>query len=141
MSEFIDRENIDGEIFEHASASSVCGRVDGHEGQLGAVPFARTTEESEQRRRKRFGGKLKFESKRAYILDLRLCSWILNVPNKKNRCVILSNRNDHPINTIHPAYHITFPLCVYANVLIFVPMLPPFLPTICLLLILSLYLR
>jgi hypothetical protein len=36
------------------------------------------------------------------IIDLQLCSWILNVPNEKNRCVILSNGNVHLINTIHP---------------------------------------
>ncbi len=72
------------------------------------------------------------------IIDLRLCSRILNVPNKKNRCVILSNGNSHLINTIHPVYHITFPLCVYANVLIFVPMLSPSPQMLCLSLTLSL---
>ncbi len=54
------------------------------------------------------------------IIDLRLCSRILNVPNEKNRCVLLSNGSGHLIDTIHPAYHITFLLCVFANVLIFV---------------------
>ena len=68
-----------------------------------------------------------------HITDLRLCSRILNVPNEKNsRCVILSNRNGHLINTIHPVYHITFPLCVYGNVLIFVPILSPSPQTLCL---------
>ncbi len=55
------------------------------------------------------------------IIDLQLCSRILNVPAERNRIVILSNGNGHLIDTIHPTY--TFPLCVYANVLIFVPTL------------------
>ncbi len=75
------------------------------------------------------------------IIDLRLCGQILNVPNEENRCVTLSYRNGHLIDTIHPAYHVTFPLCVYANVLIFVPTLPPSLQTLCLSFILSLSLR
>ncbi len=50
------------------------------------------------------------------MVDLRICSQILNVPNEKNRCVVLSNGNGHLIDIIHPVYHITFLLCVYANV-------------------------
>ncbi len=69
---------------------------------------------------------------------LWLCSRILNVPNEKNRCVILSNGNGHRIDIIHPIYHITFPLCVYANVSIFAPALSPSLQTLCLSLTLSL---
>ncbi len=65
------------------------------------------------------------------IIDLRLCSRILNVPNDKNRCVVLCNGNSHFIDTIHPIYHITLPLCVYANVLIFVPMLSPSSQPLC----------
>jgi hypothetical protein len=42
------------------------------------------------------------------IIDLRLCSQILNVPNEKSRCVVLSNRNGHLIDTIHPAYLLHF---------------------------------
>ncbi len=70
-----------------------------------------------------------------FIIDRQLCSQILNVPNEKNRCVILSNGNGHLIDTIHPAYHDTFLLC--ANMLIFVPTLPPSLQMFCLSLILS----
>ncbi len=66
------------------------------------------------------------------IIDLQLCSQILNVPNEKNRCVVLSNRNGHLIDTIHPVYHITFPLCVYAIVLIFVLTLSPSPQMLCL---------
>jgi len=71
------------------------------------------------------------------IIDLRL-SQILNVPNKKNRCVILSNGNGHLIDTIHHIYHITFPLCVYANVRIYVPTLSLSSQMLCLSLSLSL---
>ncbi len=52
-----------------------------------------------------------------FIVDLRLCSRILNVPNEKNRCNNLSNGNVHLTDIIHPNYHITFPLCVCENVL------------------------
>jgi hypothetical protein len=55
------------------------------------------------------------------IIDLQLCSRILYVPNEKNSCNNLSNGNIHLSDIIHPNYHITFPLCVYENVLIFVP--------------------
>ncbi len=70
----------------------------------------------------------------AFVTDLRQCSQILNVPNEKNRSVVLFNGNSHLINIIHSAYHITFPLCCcfYANVLIFVPMPSPLSLMLCL---------
>jgi hypothetical protein len=46
-------------------------------------------------------------------------------PTRKTDASLTANKNDHLIDTIHPAYHITFPLSVYANVLIFVPTLLP----------------
>jgi len=46
--------------------------------------------------------------------------------------------SDILIDTIHSAYHFTFLLCIYANMLIFVLTLPPSLQTLCLSLILSL---
>jgi hypothetical protein len=49
-----------------------------------------------------------------------------------------NSRSDNLINTNHPAYHFTFPLCVYANMLILVLTLPPSLQTLYLSLILSL---
>ncbi len=55
------------------------------------------------------------------------CSRILNVPNEKNCCNNLSNRNVHLFDTIHPNYHIAFPLVVCENVMIFVPTLSLFL--------------
>jgi hypothetical protein len=50
----------------------------------------------------------------------------------------LVNGNGHLFDTIHCAYHVTFLLCGYANFLIFVLTLSPFLQTLCLSLILSL---
>ncbi len=48
-------------------------------------------------------------------------------PNEKNRYDNLSNGNDEPFDSIHPNYHITFPLVVCENVLIFAPTLSFFL--------------
>jgi hypothetical protein len=48
-------------------------------------------------------------------------------PNEKNCCNNLSNGNNQPLDSIHPNYHITFPLVVCENVLIFAPTLFLFL--------------
>ncbi len=42
------------------------------------------------------------------IIDLRLCSQIVNELNEKNRCYNLSNRNVHLFDIIHPNYHSHF---------------------------------
>jgi hypothetical protein len=44
-------------------------------------------------------------------------------PNEKYRCNNLSNGNVQPFDSLHPNYHITFPLVFYENVLIFAPTL------------------
>jgi hypothetical protein len=49
-----------------------------------------------------------------------------------------NSRSNDLINIFHPAYRFAFSLCVYANMLIFVLMLPPYPQTLCLSLILSL---
>ncbi len=51
------------------------------------------------------------------------------------------SRIDNLIDIIHTAYHFAFPLCVYANMLIFVPILLPSPQMLCLSLIISLSLE
>jgi hypothetical protein len=53
----------------------------------------------------------------------------------------INSGSDILIDTIHPAYHFAFQLCVYANLLIFVQILSPSLQMLCLSHTLSLSLR
>ncbi len=71
------------------------------------------------------------------IVDLRLAVRSEMSQRDRQKCCC-DYRSDILIGIIHRAYCFAFQLYVYANMLIFVPMLPPSLQILCLSLILSL---
>ncbi len=68
-----------------------------------------------------------------FIVDLHLCGWVLNIPNEKDRCVVLLTET---VTLLTP--FIVLIMLHFCYVVIFVLTLSPFLQTLCLSLILSL---